>query len=145
MKPLDALADGPLAHLMLLPMLPLLSTPADPYTLSYLGAAINVIVASAVGVVGGFAHKGEPDRMRLFGCVAIYTLLASACVTLVPLWWGWEIEPIARPPLAVVFGFAARFLVPVFTEYAPALFKTVLMAWATRAGQASPAPKGDDP
>lgn len=145
MKPLDAYADGQSVHVMLLTLLPLMTTPVDPYTLSFLGSEINVMVAAAVGVVGGFAHKGEPNRMRLFGCVAIYTLLAAACVTLVPLWWGWSIEPVARPPLAIIFGFASRFLVPVFTEYGPALFKTVLMAWATRAGQATPAPKGEEP
>lgn len=120
-----------------------LGTPADPYTLAYLGSAINVIVASAVGVIGGFAHKGERNRYRLFGCVAIYSLIAGACVTLVPMWWGWEITPVAQPPLAVVFGFAARFLIPVFTEHGPTLFKTVLTAWATRAGSASPS-RGDD-
>ena len=120
-----------------------LGTPADPYTMAYLGSAINVIVASAVGVIGGFAHKGEPDRYKLFGCVAIYTLLAAAGVTLVPLWWGWAIEPVAQPPLGVVLGFTARFLIPVFTDYGPDAFKTTLKAWAERIGAAS-SKKGED-
>ena len=120
-----------------------LTSPADPYTIAYLGSAINVIVASAVGVVGGFAHKGEHDRYKLFGCVVIYTLLAAAGVTLVPMWWGWTIEPIAQPPLGVVLGFVARFLIPVFTDHGPALFKSILTTWASRVGDATPR-KGDD-
>lgn len=130
-----------LALCLFIAVLPVYAAQINDLPRPLFGTGTTTLVMAMVGSIGAFAHAGEPDRVKLFGMAAINGFLATAMVTILPLWLGWEwikpeIKHVVEPPLGMVVAFALRWIVPLATEIGP--------QWA-RKKWGTPAPNGDKP
>lgn len=105
------------------------------------GVPLTVLAMAAAGSLVGFAY-GQPvqSRKALYAFAFANTLIGAWAAVLIPEWRGWEVSPMAQPPLAGALAAVARFTVPAFIEGIPAVVRRLMGA----IGNAAQAPKAGD-
>lgn len=97
-------------------------------TLPGFGVPLITVAMSAAGALISFAHGASiTGRATLFRMAAANTLIGLAATVLLPAAFGWKwVDTSMQPPLAFIFALAARWLVPLAIDIAPAAIKGLL-------------------
>lgn len=118
-------------------------------TVPIFGVPLTVLLMATLGsLLGiGITDPIEP-RKKLYFTICINTFFAAWFVILLPEWRGWELSPVAQPPLAGFLAACNAIIVPAFFKALPdltAAFMEALRGALNRLFNRQPAPPAPTP